>query len=225
MRPLGWILLTAFVVLFFLPGFVFFLNRGGLAFLEGAGFQTANRLLFPLLGLYAFFFTWSQVMIGSNRSWLQTLFPWILTFHRRQGIFALLFALLHPLLLINGIGFADYLRDRFVAPEQALFVWFGRVALLLLVITAGSALLMRLSWFRSRWRVIHYANYVIFALVWVHSWVLGTDTQTFALRTLWVFFAVSVGLSLVARLRRALRTLNATSKAATLLKIDTNQSA
>lgn len=206
----GTIVRVAFVIVAIIvliaPGWVFFSQRGGLAFLEGADWPRANRLLFPLAGLYAFTLVWLQVMIGSNRRWLQSLFPGILRYHRWQGAFAFLLAMLHPLLLIGGIGLEAYLRDAFVAPDLVLFVWFGRLALFLLALTVATALLRRLQWLRRRWHAIHYLNYVIFVLVWIHSWMVGSDIRATGLRWLWLAFAATFIASALGRLvRRAAR--------------------
>lgn len=183
-----------------LPGWVFFLQRDGLAFLEGADFARSNRLLFPLVGLYAFSLVWLQVMIGSNRRWLARLWPGIIRYHRVEGVFAFLFAQAHPILLISGIGFSDYIRDAFVSPERVLFAWLGRIALLLLTVTVATALLSRLQWLKRRWRVIHYLNYVVFVLVWIHSWVLGSDVQTTGLRWVWLFYGLTFVASVIGRI-------------------------
>lgn len=203
-RLIGWLLLIVYAASL---GFIvssFFSLRGGLAFLDGADLQTANRLLFPLAGLIAYFFVWGQVMIGSNLDWVRKHLPGIETFHRRQGIFALLFALLHPTLLLWGVGFEVFLRGDFVDPALSLFVWFGRVALLLIVLTAGTALLRRTRWFRRLWRRLHYLNYVIFILVSLHSLNLGTDTRS-NLKLLWGFFIGTFLLSVLGRIWRAVR--------------------
>lgn len=194
-----WLIVLGAIVIFFLPGYEFFRARHGLVFLDGADFQTASRRLFPLAGLYAFFLVWFQVMLGANRRWLLRIVPSIMVYHRRQGVFALLFALLHPTLLIAGVGLSAYLTDSFVSPAKVLFVWFGRVALFLIVITAGSALLRRVPWFRARWRLVHYLNFFIFVIVWFHSWNLGSDVQSSGLRYLWYFYGLTFVLSVIGR--------------------------
>lgn len=196
------VLVLGAVVIFFLPGYAFFTARSGLTFLDGADFQTASRRLFPLVGLYAFFLVWLQVMMGSNRRWLRSFFPNIIRFHRIEGVFALLFALTHPTLLIFGYGLDAYLKDAFVTRDRVLFVWFGRVALFLIVLTAGSALLQRISWLRTRWRMIHYLNFFVFILVWFHSWNLGSDVQSSGLRYLWYFYGLTFVLSVIGRFAR-----------------------
>lgn len=201
----GWVLAVLWLAVFLIPGWVFFDQRGGLGFLEGSTFAKASRQLFPLVGLYAFFFVWSQLMLGSNMDMLLKAVPWAYTFHRRQGVFALLFALLHPFLLFLGVGSAAYFAQSYASPDLTFFVWLGYVQLTLICATAGAGLLMRTKFLRRHWRKIHVFNYLIFISVWVHSWSLGTDVQGTSLRWLWFFFGATAVLSSVWRLERVLK--------------------
>lgn len=193
------------VLIFLFPGYVFFSQRGGLSFLAGLDFKTLNLALFPLLGLYAFTLVWFQLMIGSSRSLLRQFFPGIITFHRRQGVFALLFALLHPLMLLLGIGPTAYFARTFVDPSLMLYVWIGYVQLALLILTAGTAMLMKQPWLQRRWKVIHYFNYIVFVLIWIHSWFLGADVQSTSLKYLWYFFALTAAVGTALRLGQAIQ--------------------
>lgn len=180
------------LVILILPGYVFFSSRAGLAFLEGADFGSASRRLFPLVGLYAFTLVWSQVVLGSGMNLWRKVYPKIEGYHRKQGVFTLLFAITHPTLLLIGVGPTAYFTRTYVAPELMLFVWFGYVQLFLLILTALAALLRKkIAWLRARWRVIHVLNYLVFILVWFHSWFLGSDVQPTNLKYLWWFFGAT----------------------------------
>lgn len=200
-----WLFPLLYAAFFVLPAAAFFSARGGLGFLDGASFTMGSRLLFPLFGLYAFFFVWVQFLLGSNMALLRQKIPWIERFHRTEGVFALLFALTHPSLILFAYGLDRYLAFRFVAPGLKAFVWIGELQLLLIILTATTALLRKKAWLQRRWHYIHYCNYLIFALVWVHSWFLGSDVQTTSLKYLWYFFALTAVLSLVGRIMRARR--------------------
>lgn len=189
-----------YVVMAMVPGYVFFSVRGGTEFLQGLNTERLSVRLFPLVGLYAFFFVWAQVIIGTTRHLLLRVFPRIVSWHKVAGAGALLFALSHPTMIIIGHGLQAYLAKTFVAPELWGGVYLGAVSLFMLVLTAGSALLMKLPWLRRRWHFIHYANYVVFGLVWVHSWWLGSDVQSTNLRYMWMFYAVTAAIGVVIRL-------------------------
>ena len=188
-----------YLVIFLLPGYVFFHSRGGLGFLQGLSLKEGSLLLFPLVGLYAFFFIWAQLMIGSSMALLRKVYSWTDIFHHTEGVFALLFALLHPFLLLIGIGLTSYLRKDFVDPSLVIFVWIGQIQLVLMLLTVATALLRNVSWLRTRWRLIHRLNYVIFVLVWIHSWFLGSDVQSSNLKYVWFFFAVTAALATARR--------------------------
>ena len=181
------------------PAVVFFGQRGGVAFLSNApDVATLSLLLFPLVGLYAFALVWAQVMLGSGMPLWRRVYPWIETFHRTQGVFVLLFAGLHPTLLLFAYG-PTYTQYNFVLPEQLLYVYIGQLQLLLIVVTVLTALLRKTRLVKKWWYYVHRANYLVFALAWIHSWGLGSDVRPTWLRYLWIFFAATVVASLLIR--------------------------
>ncbi len=201
-----WLLAMAavFFAVLILPGFIFFSQRGGFEFLKTArDIQSFGRLIFPLFGLYAFTLVWIQVMLGSNLDILRPKFRWIERFHRVEGVFAFLFAWTHPTLILIGVGLANYLPPKFVAPNLVPFVYLGEVQLFLLTLTVATALLRKRKWLRKYWHAIHLMNYVTFSLVWIHSWFLGSDVKSTNLRYLWFFYLLTVAGALVARMMRS----------------------
>jgi glycine/D-amino acid oxidase-like deaminating enzyme/nitrite reductase/ring-hydroxylating ferredoxin subunit/DMSO/TMAO reductase YedYZ heme-binding membrane subunit len=188
-----------------LPAWYFFSTRGGIGFLSGASLRTVELLVFPLFGLYAFVLVWAQVMLGSSMPVWRKVFPWIEKFHRAEGVFVLLFALIHPSLLFLAYGPADYLAKTFVTSEQKLFVTLGQFQLLLLVLTVSTALLRNTRLVKRWWRYVHWANYLVFISAWTHSWFLGSDVQTSGLRYVWIFFGITFVISSVARIVRGIK--------------------
>lgn len=178
----------------------FFSLRGGTSFLSGLPVRDTSLLLFPLAGLLAFFLLWFQALMGMNFHWLRQRLPWVVNTHMAMGGIVLLFALLHPLLLLSGVGWGPYWQHQVVAPELTLFFWIGQLQLLILLLTAGTALLRKLPWLKEHWFIFHWFNYAVFPLVWLHSWYLGTDVQASWLRWLWILAALSVGASMLGRL-------------------------
>ena len=187
------LLVAIYVTLLVIPGWIFFSQRGGIAFLGSfADFQAGLRLLFPLFGLYAFTLVAMQAMIGPNISLLRKYFPKIREFHRYEGTFALLFVILHPVMIVAGFGLGDYFGFNYVSPDLIPFLIPAYTAFTIILITAGSAILAwrgkRITW----WRWVHRFNYLAFILVWIHSWFIGTDIQTTSLRYIWLFYLVIV---------------------------------
>jgi glycine/D-amino acid oxidase-like deaminating enzyme/nitrite reductase/ring-hydroxylating ferredoxin subunit len=187
------------------PAYFFFSQRGGIGFLAEADFKTTSILLFPLVGLYAFTLLWVQVMLGSSMVLFRKVYSWIEKFHHVEGVFVLLFALLHPSLLFLGYGPAGYFSYSFIIPEQKLFVYLGQVQLFLMMLTVATALLRKSRWLKKKWHYIHFLNYVVFISAWTHSWFLGSDVRTTGLRYVWIFFGLTFLLSAIARLVRGIR--------------------
>ena len=199
-------ILFGFALALAIPAYAFFHDRNGTAFLAGVRGRAVAQVVFPLVGLYAFTFVTAQVLIATNLWWLTRLWPGIIRYHRAQGVFTLLFAVLHPLFILVGFGLASMLSSiGFVQPGLGRWLIPGYTALAILGLTVATALLAwsgrQLSW----WRNVHRLNYLVFALVWVHSWFIGTDTPTDLLRAVWVTYLVLVIGSTVGRYRRAYR--------------------
>lgn len=185
-----------------LPVYVFFTNRGGLAVLAGTSTSAALQVLFPLIGLYAFTFVTFQVLIATNLHWLKPVWPHIIHFHRFQGIFALLFACLHPLFILGGYGLSTYIHYRFVPAGKWPWLVPAYTALLIMLCTVTTALL---AWHGRNlpfWRRLHLLNYLVFPLVWLHSWFIGSDTQLSTLRIVWLVYLAMVCVSIIYKYRR-----------------------
>lgn len=198
------VLLIAYLIASFLPVYSFFALRGGLSAIPTTNLRALSYFLFPLCGLYAFTLLWLQVLVGSSMAPLTRLFPTIRKIHKRHGIYALVFACLHPLLLLVGIGFNNYITFSYISRLLLIFVLLGYVQLLILFTVVITALLMYSRLLRGkRWRYIHFLTYAAFVLAWIHSWVLGTDVQATPLRYLWLFAAATVLVSVGWRFKRS----------------------
>lgn len=192
-------LVLLYVLALILPWYVFFHDRGGLAWLHGLTLKADFQLLFPLVGLYAFTFVTWQVMVATNLRWLRRLWPRIIQFHRFQGSFALLFATLHPLFILFGYGLSNDLHLRFVANPQKWWLLPAYTALTIMWLTVVTA---TLAWYGRNipwWRKLHRLNYLVFALVWLHSWFIADDTRTTLLRVIWLVYLVAVIISTLGR--------------------------
>lgn len=188
-----------------LPIYIFFHNRGGTAFLQAANLKLSLQLLFPLVGLYAFTFVAWQVLLATNLRWLRKLWPNIIQFHRFQGSFALLFALVHPTFIALGYGMGAYLHFRYVSPGLRWWLLPGYTALTILLLTVITA---SLAWYGRNipwWRKLHRLNYFVFALVWVHSWFIGSDVRTSILKGVWLTYLIIVVASTLAKYYPKLR--------------------
>lgn len=186
------LILAAYAAALVIPGAVFVSHRGGFGFLAGAHGATVLQFLFPLLGLYAFTFVTMQVLVATNIWWLRRLWPRITNFHRFQGTFALLFVILHPLFILTGFGLAQFLNFDFTSTNFVPYAILGETAFVILMATIGTAILVwrgrNIPW----WFTLHKLNYLVFILVWLHSYLIGGDIRSSNLRYLWILYLVMV---------------------------------
>jgi DMSO/TMAO reductase YedYZ heme-binding membrane subunit len=194
--------LALYLLALAVPAIAFFRDRGGVSFLQGAHGRVVLQLLFPLFGLYAFTLVTAQILITTNLYWLNRLWPRVIGYHRAQGVVALLFALTHPALILIGYGLAVFLARTFTRPGLSGWLIPAYIGLTILLLTVVTALLAWSGKRISRWRSIHRLNYLAFALIWIHSWFIGTDTPTHLLRTVWLVYLALVAASVIGRYRR-----------------------
>ncbi len=206
-------LIAAYVAWFVIPGWAFFHIRGGISFLNGLGLHDSLQILFPLIGLYAFTLVTGQLFVATNIWWLKKLWPRVIHFHRYQGGAALILAVTHPLTILIGFGLASYVARSFVAPSLKVWLipaYLGLVILFTTVITATMA------WYSDRfpwWRKLHRLNYLVFALFWIHSWNIGSDTKLYPLKIVWIIAPIILAVSFVLCYRAQLQRLVSPAKA------------
>lgn len=104
----------------------------------------------------------------------------VIRYHKYMAVFAALLIVTHPLLLAFG-GAGLPLLTTLNVPWH---LWFGKIALPLLVITVLISLPrvpLRLSF--ERWRILHDALFpAIIVFAFLHSWFIGMDFQAGPLR-------------------------------------------
>jgi len=121
-----------------------------------------------------------------------------LTVHHILARTGLVLIILHP------ITVAVLTRDpkAFVPIFNSLrtfLTWGGRPALYLFIIAILAAVLR--GRIKNTWKFIHWLNYLAFALVFVHSWLLGTNVSHGLLKFIW---PVMAGIVLVVFVRKHL---------------------
>ena len=195
-------LIVLYLIVLFLPGYVFITARGGFDFYQTENFKTFAALMFPLFGLYAFTLVWLQTIIGMNMFSFNRLFGNAVSFHRAQGLFALLLATTHALAIPYVYTLQQYIGYKFLPTDLRIFALLGTTAYLLLLLSITAALTRRTKFMRKIWRYIHFGNYLVFILIFIHSRNLGSDVRGTILNYLWYFFAVTFLISIGFRLSR-----------------------
>lgn len=204
---------SLFLIVFLIPGYVFFkANPDFFALLLSTSPNDPAIYLsiFKLFGLYAFVLLWAQIITGPFTKPLSRIYgpAKVLRWHKTQGIFTFLLSTLHPILFHIGMFFTTnnmfgFFTDLEVYLNSPTFAWtahFGPFAWMLMILTVATAILRDHPLIFKHWRKIHMLNYVIFILAFVHSFNIGSDTQTEPLRSLYLFFGLSFLFSVLYRI-------------------------
>lgn len=185
------------LIILLIPGYTYLVVNSNLT--AATDFTSTIFFVFRLIGLYAFTLIWFQLILGPFMNPLSRLYGGkVLRLHRITGTLAFCLALTHGflfhlgsfLLAKDSYNFLGSI-EKYVGSNQLFYGWLGPIALTLLVATVTTALLMRRRYFNKYWRKIHFLNYLIFILVWLHSFNVGSDTQTEPLKTLYLFFMLT----------------------------------
>jgi len=162
--------LAGFVAAVVLPAVAFFHDRKGVSFLDGVHGRALLRVFFPLVGLYAFTFVTAQVLIATNLYWLTTLARHHSLPPRPRHIRVVV---RHS---ASAVHTHRVRRCDVLFLQRVPAIWRGRLDdprscrpddLALTVSTAALAWSgRRVAW----WRSVHRLNYLVFGLVWLHSW-------------------------------------------------------
>jgi len=162
-----------------------------------ASLSTTSELiysLFKIAGLVAFTLIGIQVSTGPFMSvWEKLYGSKYYLFHAFSGIFSLVFAFLHPILLFVYLAIVKTSFFNFVS-GFTFHVYLGPLALLLMILTvstATSSVLIKKVAF-GRWRYIHFLNYAVFISAFLHSFIIGSDftASDSPLRVMWISFLI-----------------------------------
>jgi predicted ferric reductase len=140
-----------------------------------------------LLGLIGFVLLLFQYVLSSKIKWIERGIGLDVLFrvHRKAGLIALILIIAHPTLLFISERLQGY-----VTPLSILKV-LGLVALLLLLLAAGAALLYGVLPLKyETWKGIHKTAYAIFLLAFIHSFFIGSDLQRWPMRIVWIILAI-----------------------------------
>src|SRR3989344_3714661 len=147
--------------------------------------------LFPFFGLAAFALLWLHAMSGPFEPWLRKHFD-LDRFVHITSLLIFFCIILHPLLLLIGIGFnfAQLLQG-------GTYIWLGIVGWLLLITYDIGKALQRYDFFVRNWKNILLISTIGFLLIFFHSLNLGSNLVSGPLRTLWIFYGVTAILATI----------------------------
>lgn len=145
------------------------------------GYNSAGGLyeFMRLAGLLSFTMMSAQLTIGAFMLKLRPIFGTpILKLHIVQGMVAFSLALLHPLLYAWQFGIAT-------AWNLAGYYNWGKVGLAVMIFSVSAGLLRTAPFLMRHWRWVHRLNYLLLAIIYIHSWNVGTDVRVFPMLLLY----------------------------------------
>ncbi len=155
--------------------------------------------LFPLFGLLAFSLMWTHYIIGALRRKMAVDKSVTKDYFALTGWIVLLLICLHPGLLWfqlwrDGFGFppSSYLNN-YVAPTLKWAAMLGTASLLMFLAFEFKRWFGKKKW----WVAIEYANVAAMFAILVHSLKLGTNLQSGPLRFMWLFYGLTLGISVI----------------------------
>lgn len=115
----------------------------------------------------------------------------VMRFHKAMAVLAVGLLIAHPILLAAASGSWGLILN----VAQPWFIWFGKAALILLLVQGVSSLFQRQLMDFQRWRLLHNIAPIILVLGFTHSWIVGDDLELAPMRVLWV---ILLGVAVVA---------------------------
>jgi len=109
--------------------------------------------------------------------------------HHVLAVAGLLLMLVHPLAYASWVGSLSVFVPIWTPVRSALALG-GRQGLYLVWIAVLAALARRRL--KDVWKFIHWLNYLAFALIFAHAWLLGQDIARGPLRAMWLVMALLV---------------------------------
>lgn len=176
------------------------------------GFNLSDNIMttfsfFRLVGLLAFTTLAFQISTGAFRSILNKIFNPIklYKFHNVTGGIAFLLALTHPILfiianyMIKTLDFSYFIPLYITNDFYRTALSFGPTALYLLFLSVGAAVLRKKI---KNWIWFHRLNFIIFILVFIHSFNVGTDLAKYAfLKAIWILLFIIVIFGLLYKIK------------------------
>ncbi len=124
----------------------------------------------------------------------------ILRWHSLNARLALIFILLHPVLMFGPLVYSGTDILKLIASFN-LFYWLGIAALLLIILTILSTVYQsRIKLNYEHWKIVHKSGYLIIIFGFIHSFFVGSDILARnPLYYWWIILAVVAGFALVYR--------------------------
>ncbi|WP_445734476.1 ferredoxin reductase family protein [Mariniflexile sp.] len=146
------------------------------------GFIAQIGMLMGLSGIMMVFF---QFIISARIKWLDRLFAYnnLIDFHRRMGVWAFIFIVVHFMVLT----LSEQSFDMLLGYDEPWYINLGKITFLILLVQVLVSIgHKKISVGYERWRTMHNVFAIsILILMFVHSFYAGNDLELLPLQVLW----------------------------------------
>ncbi|WP_129596787.1 ferric reductase-like transmembrane domain-containing protein [Methanohalophilus profundi] len=152
--------------------------------------DTPLEMIDRAAGLFAYYFIFLAILSSEYMKQMKKVFgQGFIRIHHYLARLGISLMLLHP------IAFAFEKQSISVFfPVFYPFIEFlelaGRPAFYLIIIAVAAGVYRK--HFIRKWKKIHYLNYPAFLLIFIHSWLIGTDLNSAIMQLLWVCMALVI---------------------------------
>lgn len=141
-------------------------------------------------GLFAYLFLFLAILSSEYMRQMKKIFgKGFIAIHHHIARIGVTLMLIHPIAFaLEESSFLVFIPV--LLPIKDFLELAGRPALYLILIATLAGMYRKKI--IKKWKKIHYLNYIAFPLLFVHSWLIGTDLQSGIMQLLWftMFFLV-----------------------------------
>ena len=172
------------LALFLVPGATYFHMLGDITVYFNYTVPDGQLLyiLSKLIGLYAFFLLWVQILYGILHTQLFPTFMLGTTrFHQNMGVVIVMLLALHIVLFVTAVS----VRNGYFAYQLLLPNFNGYYFKMVSLGIFGGLMIsvaVIIAWFRRKikkhWRAFHWLVLLAFIMIFFHSYLIGSETRT-----------------------------------------------
>ncbi|ATU08111.1 ferric reductase-like transmembrane domain-containing protein [Methanohalophilus portucalensis] len=161
-----------------------------IAFVLLQAIDTPLEMIDRAAGLFAYYFIFLAILSSEYMKQMKKVFgQGFIRVHHHLARIGISLMLLHPI----AFAFEKQSISVFIPvfyPFMEFLELAGRPALYLVIIAVAVGVYRK--HFIRKWKKIHYLNYPTFLLIFIHSWLIGTDLNSGIMQLLWVCMALVI---------------------------------
>lgn len=161
-----------------------------IAFVLLQAINTPLEMIDRAAGLFAYYFIFLAILSSEYIKQMKKVFgQGFIRVHHHLARLGISLMLLHPI----AFAFERQSISVFIPvfyPFMEFLELAGRPAFYLIIIAVATGVYRK--HIIRKWKKIHYLNYPAFLLIFIHSWLIGTDLNSTIMQLLWVCMALVI---------------------------------